>query len=365
MKTLYYAGLALLVAAGCEDKSDIDLVARPAVFVMTNASTNAIVIFQRASNGALTRGRTIATGGSGLGADLQSQHSLLLSDDGRFLFAANAGSDDITVFRLSSDSLIAVQRIGSGGDRPVSIANNGNLVYVLNAGSRNIVGFTLGLNGELSALNVSRNLSGNTQGAPPAAVEFSRDGRLLAVSEPGADVLDIFVVDANGVAGQAISQPSIADGPFGLAFTPSNQLIVGNAGFDSNFDGIVTAFNVSAAGALSFADSIRTNQKETKQLIVRNNGSFGYASNRGSNSISAFSIAGNGPLLLLNANGIAATTGANPEDLDLTAGEQFLYVLNTGDDTISSFRVNSDGSLTAIATAANSLPETSYGLQAR
>jgi len=363
MRKLYYAALALLVVAGCEDKTEIDLTARPAVYTMTNANTNAIVIFQRASDGTLTRGKTIATGGSGLGTELESQYSLRLSDDRRFLFAANAGSDDITVFRVVSDSLIAVQRIGSGGDRPISIASRGNLVYVLNAGNGgNIVGFAQSTTGELSPLNVTRTLSGSP-GSVPAAIDFSQDGSLLVVTEPDADVLDVFVVNAQGAAGQAIAQPSIGDSPFGLTFTRNDQLIVANAGFDTGFAEL-TAFNVSAAGALAFVDSVRTNQVETTHVIVNNAATAGYASNRGSNSISGFSLSTNGVFTSLNANGVTATTGNRPEDLALSSNGQFLYVLNTGDNTISSFRVNSNGTLTALATAANSLPASSYGLAA-
>lgn len=364
MKKLYYAGLALLaVVAGCEDKTDINLTPRPGVFVMTNASTNAVVIFQRAVNGSLTRGRTIATGGNGLGADLESQNSLLLSDNRRFLFAANAGSDDITVFRLVADSLFPVQRISSGGDRPVSITNQGNLVYVLNAGNGgNIVGFVLNTAGELTPLNVNRPLSGSP-GSTPAAIDFSPDGRLLVVSEPDADILDVFVLDAQGNAGQAIPQPANADSPFGLTFTSSGVLIVANAGLDTGISQL-TSFNVSTAGALAFLDSTRTNQSETAHVIVNNAGTIGYASNRGSNSITAFSISSNGATTLLNGNGITATTGSAPQDLALTVNGRFLYVLNTGDGTVSGFQVNNNGTLTSLSTVANSLPPSSYGIAA-
>ena len=75
-----------------------------AVFVMNNsASRNQIIAFTRAADGSLQRAGTFATGGRGSGGvtdPLESQGSLTLSQDRSLLFAVNAGSGELSVFRV-------------------------------------------------------------------------------------------------------------------------------------------------------------------------------------------------------------------------------------------------------------------------
>src|SRR3989454_12680599 len=96
----------------------------------------------------LTVAGTVATGGTGTGSGLGSQGALALSDDGRWLFAVNAGSNDVSIFRVGPAGLSLTSRIPSGGTQPVSLTVHGNLLYVLNGGvSGNIAGFALDANG--------------------------------------------------------------------------------------------------------------------------------------------------------------------------------------------------------------------------
>ncbi|HEY2164520.1 MAG TPA: hypothetical protein VGH04_11040 [Gemmatimonadaceae bacterium] len=54
---------------------------------------------------------------------------------------------------------------------------------------------------------------------------------------------------------------------------------------------------------------------------------------------------------LLVASGVSGSTGAGstPLDLDLSHGDHFLYVLESGAGRIGAFAVSGDGSLTALA----------------
>ncbi|MCA1574074.1 MAG: lactonase family protein, partial [Acidobacteria bacterium] len=71
-----------------------------AVFAMTNVTAvNEIVVYRRANDGTLNRlNNSVRTRGLGIGTDLDTQGGLRLSPDNRFLYAVNAGSDNITVF---------------------------------------------------------------------------------------------------------------------------------------------------------------------------------------------------------------------------------------------------------------------------
>ena len=73
------------------------------VYVNDNtAGANTIGAFDRHADGTLTpeAGSPFAAGGAGTGAGLASQGALQISPDGRFLIAADAGSNQISVLRV-------------------------------------------------------------------------------------------------------------------------------------------------------------------------------------------------------------------------------------------------------------------------
>lgn len=128
-----------------------------AVFVMTNAADkNEIIAFNRAQDGSLSGEHRFATGGRGSGGTtdpLASQGSLTLTDDHSFLLAVNAGSGEISSFRVHGATLELADIVPSGGSKPVSVAQHGNLVYVVNAGGNsNVAGFRLAGNGKLTQI---------------------------------------------------------------------------------------------------------------------------------------------------------------------------------------------------------------------
>jgi 6-phosphogluconolactonase len=107
-----------------------------AVFAMTNSVLgNQIIAYSRAADGSLVERNLYATGGRGSGGTIDplgSQGSLTLSQDRSLLFAVNAGTGDLSVFRVRGATLDLVQVASSGGSAPVAIAQYGNLVYVIN-----------------------------------------------------------------------------------------------------------------------------------------------------------------------------------------------------------------------------------------
>ncbi|MGH2368240.1 MAG: beta-propeller fold lactonase family protein, partial [Chloroflexota bacterium] len=77
----------------------------------------------------------------------------MLDDTGRWLFAVNPGSNDLSVFRVHGGDLTLTDRAPSGGTQPISVTVHYGLVYVLNdGGTANISGFRLSQQGKLSPL---------------------------------------------------------------------------------------------------------------------------------------------------------------------------------------------------------------------
>src|SRR5262245_1266203 len=91
-----------------------------AAYTLTNeVAGNRVAIFRRAADGSLAAGGAVATGGTGTGTGLGSQGALALSKNGEWLYAVNAGSNDVSVLRVTAGWLELVQRISSGGTMPI------------------------------------------------------------------------------------------------------------------------------------------------------------------------------------------------------------------------------------------------------
>jgi hypothetical protein len=127
-----------------------------------------------------------------------------IADGGRFLLAADAGSNQVSVLRIQPDgSLRLASVVSSGGVLPVSVAVHGSLVYVANAGpaDSNYTGFRLAPWGSLTPV------PGSTVTLPAAAqpgdVLFNGTGTKLVGTRVGTSQIDSFTVGPGGRLPQA------------------------------------------------------------------------------------------------------------------------------------------------------------------
>ena len=317
-----------------------------AVYVITNAPAgNNVLAYDRAGNSGLTYLGSFPTGGNGSGAGLNSQGAVIVSDDSRFLFAVNAGSNSISAFRILPEGLELADVISSGGTLPTSLTYRDGLLYVLNAGSpNNISGFTADRKGNLAALSDStRPLSGPSTN--PGEVGFSDDGAMLVVSERATNILDVFRLDENGRPAFQNAEPSSGPTPYGFAVDKRNTLFVSEAGAG----GGASSYRITDAPGLDpISSMVMTGQRAACWAVVTKNGRFAYVINAGTGNISGFAIGQDGSATLLNENGITATTGGNPTDAALSNDSQYLYVRINALSTIAVFRINADGSLSSL-----------------
>lgn len=383
MKHHLLAGSALALAlAGCsEQQSDVrqDVFLEPSlrgsgqggagsVYTMTNASIgNAVLTYRRAADGTLTPAGSAGTAGLGSGGGLGNQGGLVLSDNGRWLLAVNAGSNTIAVFRVGGDgSLTRTSTVPSGGTQPISVTLSGDLVYALNAGgSENIAGFRLGHGGALQPIAGSaRPLSGT--GVGPAQIEFDPEGRVLVVTEKNTNQITTYLVGNDGLASAPLVTPSHGATPFGFALSRTGVLIVSEAFGGAADASAASSYELSADGGLQLiSGSVATTETAACWFVVTPNGRLAYTSNTGSGSISGYAVE-QGRLTLLDADGRTGVTGPGtaPTDLALSNNGGYLYALNSGNQTISAFAVGADGSLTPIGTVSG-LPASANGLAAR
>jgi 6-phosphogluconolactonase (cycloisomerase 2 family) len=339
-----------------------------AVYTLTNsAAGNAVEIFTRAADGRLTAAGTISTGGLGTDAGLGSQGALTLSANHPWLFAVNAGSNELSALAVSPAGLTLASKMASGGVYPISVTNYKNLVYVLNAGgSGNITGFRLGKHGQLTPIaHSTRNLSNNGSGAAPgpAQISFSPAGDVLVVTEKNTNLIDTFRVDKDGAAGNVTTHPSAGATPFGFAFTDRGTLIVSEAAGGAANASSASSYEVSKSNFALISAAVPTHQTAACWAVTMNNSKYAYTANAGSGSISLYGVGRDGVVTLRNS--VAGFTGAtsHPSDMALSHDSQFLYVLANNTQSIGAFAVQGNGSLTAVS-GAGGLPAAAVGLAA-
>ena len=332
-----------------------------AVFVMTNnADANQVVAFQRDPDGTLHNPQSYGTDGRGSGGTvdpLASQGSLTLSKDGAWLFAVNAGSGSVSVFRVNGAKLELTDRVATEGSEPNSVAQFGSLVYVLNtAASSGVVGFNFN-NGKLVRIPDSlRFLSGNAVAS--GSVAFSPDGRLLIVTEKATNNLDVFKVQSDGSLSQPTITKSVGPGVFSAGFTRNDVAIVSETGAGGPNSSAISSYSVQSDGTLTpISSSVPTLGSANCWNVVTPDGRFVYVSNAGSGSVSGFAIGGNGTLTPLPGTVLAINpTGSSNIDLTVSLDGKFLYTLNAGTGTVGVFAIQpTNGTLTDLG-ADGSLP---------
>jgi 6-phosphogluconolactonase len=330
------------------------------VYVNDNTGgMNTVGAFDRHADGSLTpmAGSPFEAGGEGTGKGLASQGSLQQSSDGRYLLAADAGSNQVSVLRIGRDgSLEPVGKgpVSSNGVNPVSIAVHGDLVYVANAGTptssggTNYTGFRLSRRGHLRPL--ARSTVTLPDASQPGDVLFSPDGRKLVGTRVGTSLIDSFTVERKGRPTAAPGSPFAAQrlGPFGSEFRPTNgaQLFVSNA-HDGVNAGSVSAFAVGGDGALTAmgASPFPNDQTAPCWVEISRDGQDLFAVNTASKSISSYSIATDGSLGLLQTTPV--TAAGTPEDARLSPDGATLWVVDPTANTVSGFAVDG-GDLTEL-----------------
>lgn len=337
-----------------------------AVYVLTNQPTgNSVMVFRRASDGTLSLGGSFSTGGSGMGtgADpLGSQGAIVLGAGHRLIFAVNAGSNEISEFAVQGLKLLLLDKVSSHGVMPVSITVHDNLVYVLNAGGTpNIAGFVIDpFTNRLFYLPGSARLLAGGSAAAPAQVGFNREGSLLMVTEKGTSKLDTFTVNDLGYAAAVQSAASSGATPFGFAFIHQNFVLVSEAGPNA-----LSSYKVDENGDVQVVtSSLGNGQQATCWVVATRDGRYAYTANAATATISSYSISQGGVLSLLDPTAGIMASGSAPTDLALSSDSRFLYVREGGDNSVSGFRVESDGILDPIGSA-DGIPSGAQGIAAR
>jgi 6-phosphogluconolactonase len=237
--SLLVASLSLLGTAAAASASTASPVTGYTYIDGNTVTANTIDAFARHADGSVTplAGAPFAAGGAGTGAALASQGAIQATRDGRYLLAVDAGSNQISVLRVTPGGVpVPVGRpVASGGNEPVSVAvSPSGLVYVANSGTggSNYTGFRLSPDGTLTPI------PGSTYAVPDGSglgdVFFNAPGDHLIGTRTGTSLIDSFVVLPNGRLLAAKGSPFTGQGlgQVGGEFSPASpsQLFVSDGG---------------------------------------------------------------------------------------------------------------------------------------
>lgn len=332
-----------------------------AVYTMTNdSSNNQVVVFGRYGGGGLTKMASVSTGGAGSGTildSLGSQGSLALTQDQQWLLAVNAGSNEISVFDVTSQGLKLASKVDSGGVFPVSIAVFYNIVFVLNSGGSapNITGFALTHKGALIPLADSTRALGSSS---YAQVGFDPWGNSLIVTDKGNSAILVFPVEASGLpAATPVVSASSGQAPFGFIFDRYGHLLVAEAGTDA-----VSSYSIMGNGTLQVISSSVLNGQQATCWIAGDSWGRVFTTSPGTQAVSYYSdMVSTGQVTLVNA-----TAGMANRPLDLAvSSDEYLYALDPAAGGIHTWKVNRDGSLSDLGLAAGGLGIFAQGIAVR
>lgn len=324
-----------------------------AAFVMTNeAAGNQIIVYGRARDGMLTRLRSEPTRGNGQGVSATTRGMLRLSPGNEYLYAANSGSDSISVFRIESTRLQLLQVIAAG-DEPVSLAVSHSLVYSLDGGANpGIRGFRVGSDGRLTALPGSFRALG--AGANPGEIRFSPDGQTLLATVQNAGTIDAFPIGADGYAAATpICNATAGSTPFSIAFSQNGTLIVGETNNGAPDSSAVTAYSLNA-GTATAIETVPTYQTDVQSIAVHEE--FVFAASYAGGNVSSYVLDADGRLTLVNAAEASFGANSRPTNLGFSIDGRYLYQLLRGPGAIGAMHVALNGRLTTVQSVGTELP---------
>jgi 6-phosphogluconolactonase (cycloisomerase 2 family) len=164
---------------------------------------------------------------------------------------------------------------------------------------------------------------------------------VVVTTKNGGNTVDVFAMGPPGPSARAAVTATPAAVPFGLTFDPRGHLVVAEAGPNA-----VASLAIARSGKLTGLGTELTEQAAT--CWVTADGDTLYASNAGSGTISAYRDNGSGKLTALGNT----ATDAGTVDATVSADGNFLYAEAGAAGIIDVFRISPSGSLTKTGTAA-------------
>jgi len=310
-----------------------------------------------------------ATGGRGTGAYFASNTATATMRK-NFLYVSNALTSDISAFKIntSTGALTSLTSLGSpfptrgSGCVDVStllcngislaVTPNGKFLYAGNSGSNDISAFRVRSNGALELIGL---VPGGAVGDSPDGIKVSPDGKFLGVALINSDRVAMFKIGSDGtLMSVGSSFQGGTGGDDGAAYVDmscnSKLLFAAIANTSQTEVGVSTIASSGALNAINgspFTFNAVGDGSNSSVGVLTPNNQWLFVSNQDSSTITSLDVESNGSLAQVSGSPFS-NSGASPNGMATNAEGTLLYVAN-GDNTVTGFSIdNSNGSLSPV-----------------
>jgi 6-phosphogluconolactonase len=297
----------------------------------------------------------------GIAAEVQNPSFLYVTPNGKRLYAVGEASTGmVTAYEIDRAGgklkLLNDQQTGGSGPCHLAADKAGKNLLVVHYGSGSVAAFPLKPDGSLGERSALVQHSGSSadarrQTGPHAhSVNYSKTEKYAVVADLG---LDQYIVYAVNPSQGTLTQHSVAkvkpgSGPRHFSFHPGYKFAFGV----NEMSRTVSAFQWDeSAGKLTEIQVISTVPPDYQgtgscaEILVHPGGKFLYASNRGHDSIAAYSIASDGKLTSL---GTTPTEGKTPRNFRIDPSGAWLIAANQDGGNLVVMRIDkASGKLTS------------------
>lgn len=311
--------------------------------------------------------------GSGVVVQLNGAYNLTIPSDGISTFATQLSNDTAYGVVVKSQPTLPPQTcVLANGNGTINSANVTNITltclpiefaYLINSIGNSITQLVIDKLAGVLAQNSSPVPTGNK----PVAFALDQTGRYAYLINQTDNTISSYLVNTtNGLlvgAGSAIAtgtSPSEATNPSAVVIDPSSQYVyVANSntatvtGFKINSTAALTCVGISGSTCPSIPTATTGNSPSALAFSKAQNGNeYLYVTNAGDNTISEYAMEVSGSALTGALVPIGTiSTGNGPLAIAVTGA--FVYVVNATDNTISGYTISS-GNLVSIGTAISS-----------
>ncbi len=326
----------------------------PRFAYVTNENSATVVAYAvDAASGALT---PVANGSSAAGS---KPRTVVVDPTGSFAYVANFGvpanlatgapriDGNLSTYTVNAATgVLTPTGTVAAGTHPVSLAVDptGKFAYAANGGSSNISAYSIS---PTTGTLVSIAGSPFASATGPVAVKIDPAGKFLyAVNQ--ASGVSAYAIDATTGALALVGGSPYGAGTsaYAIAIHPTgNYAYVANPGSND-----VSSFAVNTTtGALTSLGATVSAGNGPFAIAVDPTGKYAYVANVNGHNLSAYSInAANGALTAIAGSPFA--TGTSPQSVSIDPSGKYLYVANLASNNVSAFAINATtGALTAQA----------------
>lgn len=311
-------------------------------FIASKTSGQIGVFNINTTSGALTQ----------LGGTLNTQtapFAVAVSPSGKYVYVSNTGSNSVSAYGWNaSTGVFSFINTYTTGASPEGLAvdTSGKFLYVADYDANGISAFTINSDGSLTAIDANTGtgaIDPFPAGTHPVSVAVDPGGNFLYVTNYGDSTIQMYTINATTGAltadGSAITTTGLPGGlcaerrgSYVYVTDQSNNLVRGYA-VDRTHSTLTYLGNI-ASGVLPAG--LVAHPSQDRAFVVNQTG----------NSVTAYTIAAaTGALAFPSGSLVNVGAQANPSMAAVDGADGILVVTNFSSNSVSSYGINSDGSL--------------------